>query len=487
VSCWSYRELLADEALTPYGQLRPQMDRHGDGLVELVQLAGGAGGEARYSWRARVVRVPCGKCPGCWIDWSREWAVRLLCEVSAGHRGYPEHRECDTWFVTLTFDDAHVPRMSVGGVEGRKTLDVEVFAAFEKRLREWLRWWYPESRYRRLANGEYGSLRLRPHHHAVFVDVPLEDARVSTRHDRGKFPLFESPSLTRLWGMGDVILGKVTRASAAYVVAYMAKSARWPYGVVEPFRVMSTGSGRAAAGGSLGGLGSAYFDKHWSEVYAPSAGEYRGMICTGEPGDVKWLPAPRYFNRRLREAHFDEWVDFEHARLAKAAELREAMTVNNRQARVIKLWESVTKKTRDGLFPGASGPVLPVTYGDGRVERVEVVQRFDDYAVMGAYGPERGFRLSDYLDEIGRVAAAEAREVPVFAGMDSVVLDSEGNPARFDFLEGEVRRRSRGLVGQVFGLNDLVLPGVGAGGAGGAVPLLPGGLERHAGFAEVAR
>ena len=48
-----------------------------------------------------IVTIPCGKCTGCRLDYSRQWANRCMLELLY-------HKE--SWFLTLTYDDDHVPK-----------------------------------------------------------------------------------------------------------------------------------------------------------------------------------------------------------------------------------------------------------------------------------------------------------------------------------------------------------------------------------------
>ena len=48
-----------------------------------------------------IIQVPCGKCIGCRLEYSRQWANRCMLEL----------QYCDSaYFVTLTYNDWHVPR-----------------------------------------------------------------------------------------------------------------------------------------------------------------------------------------------------------------------------------------------------------------------------------------------------------------------------------------------------------------------------------------
>lgn len=48
----------------------------------------------------RPIKLPCGQCLGCRLDYSREWAVRCTHEALL-------HQENS--FITLTYDDEHLP------------------------------------------------------------------------------------------------------------------------------------------------------------------------------------------------------------------------------------------------------------------------------------------------------------------------------------------------------------------------------------------
>lgn len=47
------------------------------------------------------VTVACGRCLGCRLDKKREWMVRILDEAAL---------HVFKWFLTLTYDDEHLPR-----------------------------------------------------------------------------------------------------------------------------------------------------------------------------------------------------------------------------------------------------------------------------------------------------------------------------------------------------------------------------------------
>lgn len=96
--------------------------------------------------------VPCRKCLGCSLDYSKEWSFRCLLEASL-------HR--DNCFVTLTYDNSNCP------YEISKK-DVQDFL---KRLRKAV---FP-LKIRYYCCGEYGSKYLRPHYHLILFGYDFPD------------------------------------------------------------------------------------------------------------------------------------------------------------------------------------------------------------------------------------------------------------------------------------------------------------------------
>lgn len=108
-------------------------------------------------------------------------------------------------FVTLTYDDEHVPP------DG--SLDKQAFPLFMKRLRK-------KYRARYMMCGEYGDTRQRPHYHACLFGMDFPDkVRVESKVPK-PYPEWVSAELMELWPFGLSLLGSVTFESAAYVAAY---------------------------------------------------------------------------------------------------------------------------------------------------------------------------------------------------------------------------------------------------------------------------
>lgn len=168
------------------------------------------------------LEVPCNNCIGCKLEYSRQWSIRMM------HEARLYSANC---FLTLTYDDQHVPR-SYG-------LDLRTVQLFFKKFRKALT---PRFKHRRLehsahirrytqhhtvkiryfACGEYGDLNGRPHYHAIVFNYDPPD-KVFHSHSPSGEQIFTSALLTRLWGKGFATTQDVTRKSCAYVARYVTK------------------------------------------------------------------------------------------------------------------------------------------------------------------------------------------------------------------------------------------------------------------------
>lgn len=132
------------------------------------------------------------------MRWARAWAMRCV------HESLLHEESC---FVTLTYDQDHVPRD--GSLRKR---DWQLFA---KRLRRLC------GPFRFFAAGEYGSLNRRPHYHALLFGMSFRKERIELASGR-----WTSPTLMERWGQGQVDVGDVSPKSAAYVASYSVKKQR---------------------------------------------------------------------------------------------------------------------------------------------------------------------------------------------------------------------------------------------------------------------
>lgn len=206
--------------------------------------------------------LKCGQCRGCRAGWSREWAMRCMHESSMHE---------DNVFLTLTYDDAHLPKNA--------SLDREAFPLFMKRLRKEV----SPQKVRYFHVGEYGTINNRPHYHALLFGYrPPDQALLSVR---GDYSVFTSEQVRSLWTSGLHEFGSVEPASALYVAGYMKRKmtgswAKQKYGIREPeYGTMSRNPG----------IGATWIDKFASEVYPQDGVVVRGMV----------VKPPRYYDLRM--------------------------------------------------------------------------------------------------------------------------------------------------------------------------------------------
>lgn len=144
--------------------------------------------------------LPCGKCMGCRIERSRQWAIRCMHEAKC-------HSE--NCFVTLTYSDEYLPQ---GGTLVRKHLQ-----DFLKRLRTII---YPD-KVRYYYCGEYGEKLSRPHYHLCLFGYHFKDRkRLSKRNGNW---LYTSDLLSKLWPFGHASVMDFSFDTAAYVARYVTK------------------------------------------------------------------------------------------------------------------------------------------------------------------------------------------------------------------------------------------------------------------------
>lgn len=146
----------------------------------------------------RVLSLPCGRCIGCRLDYSRTWATRCVHEASL----YGSN--C---FITLTYRD------------DRDSLCKRDFQLFMKRLRKA----FEPRKVRFFGAGEYGSLTSRPHYHACLFNCDFSDRRRLKGGAGSSTTLYRSGQLESLWTEGISSVGSMSFASAAYVARYCLK------------------------------------------------------------------------------------------------------------------------------------------------------------------------------------------------------------------------------------------------------------------------
>lgn len=232
---------------------------------------------------ARMVQLPCGKCVGCRLDYSREWANRCMLEL-----GY--HRS--SYFATFTYDDAHLPySYSVDQSTGEVVAPVATLRRRDSQLLlKRIRKNFPDCKIRYFGSGEYGTQTLRPHYHIILFGLELNDLETYKKGNKvGMY--YTSPSLQSCWPFGYVIVTQVTWDTCAYVARYCLKkhavsdkSAYEIAGIEPEFSMCSRKPG----------IGYQYYVDH------PDLWRFDAINVPGDTCGKKVYP-PKYFKRMLKE------------------------------------------------------------------------------------------------------------------------------------------------------------------------------------------
>lgn len=227
----------------------------------------------KFGYSDLPIAVPCGQCIGCRLERSRQWAIRCQHEASL---------YADNCFITLTFDDQHLP--------SDRSLDVRVFQLFMKKLRKKFQGLTPvhdsetgETTFpiRFYHCGEYGETFGRPHYHALIFNFDFPDKVLFSVREGNR--LYTSASLQELWPFGFATIGSATFESAAYVARYIMKKrfgddADAHYNGRKPeYTTMSRRPG----------IGARWFEKYVSDVYPHD----RVIIR------AKQMRPPKYYDR----------------------------------------------------------------------------------------------------------------------------------------------------------------------------------------------
>lgn len=232
---------------------------------------------------AMQLLLPCGRCVGCLLERSRQWAVRCTHEASM------RTQNC---FITLTYSNKYLPPMLVKSH----------WQKFIKRLRKAI----APKRISFYHAGEYGSKFMRPHYHACIFGYDFsDDSYVWSKNNRGDI-YYRSPQLESLWPFGYSTIGKLNWETAAYTARYCLKKYRgkphkkklWYAGRQEEYTLCSL---RPAIG------------KRWIEKYIDDVYNYDHVVVNG----FNCKP-PRYYDKVLERTDYDRYERVKAARVEAA-------------------------------------------------------------------------------------------------------------------------------------------------------------------------
>lgn len=317
-------------------------DREQSGRVySLARFNQLSGKQLRYEdlmYNPKIMLIPCGQCIGCRIRQREDWTTRIELEA----RDYPKE---EVWFITLTYDDDHVPGMIVKTGEimrkvqytwrpGEKRpssvqiLLYEDIQKFLKRLRKAYR-----GKLRYFVAGEYGEQTARPHYHMILYGwEPTDLENLYKIHHNG---YYTSKWLADLWGMGQIQIAQAVPETYRYVAGYVTKkmyeidgkkaNEYYELGQTKPFACMSLKPG----------LGDHYYQEHKAEIWR------QGYIqCT----NGKRAQIPRYYEKQMEAENPQRLWRIKQNRQKNAIEQKRLQLEKQDYRTVLETKERVTKK-----------------------------------------------------------------------------------------------------------------------------------------------
>lgn len=317
-------------------------DKEQSGRVySLARFSELCGKQLKYEdlmYNPKVMLIPCGQCIGCRIRQREDWTTRIELEA----RDYPKE---EVWFITLTYDDDHVPGMIVKTGEimrkvqytwkpGEKRpssvqiLLYEDIQKFLKRLRKAYR-----GKLRYFVAGEYGEQTARPHYHMILYGWrPTDLENLYKIHHNG---YYTSKWLESLWGMGQIQIAQAVPQTYRYVAGYVTKkmyeidgkkaNEYYELGQTKPFACMSLKPG----------LGDHYYQEHKAEIWR------QGYIqCT----NGKQAQIPRYYEKQMEAENPQRLWRIKQNRQKNAIEQKRLQLEEQDYNTVLETKERVTKK-----------------------------------------------------------------------------------------------------------------------------------------------
>jgi hypothetical protein len=154
--------------------------------------------------------VPCRQCMPCRINHKRVVTGKILMEM---YSYKTQHRNVvitnPSSFVTLTYDDDHLPK--------HQTLVKEDLVKFIDKVRK-----SSLGHFRYYAVGEYGDKTQRPHYHLALFNVD---------------PIQWEDRIREKWKKGFVHVGELSPESAGYIAGYCTKKMTNPRTWEDPNRI----------------------------------------------------------------------------------------------------------------------------------------------------------------------------------------------------------------------------------------------------------
>ena len=287
--------------------------------------------EKRLNTRLRNIQIiPCGKCIGCRLEYSKQWATKGLYEAEC-------HKE--NWFLTITYDQDHLPDANTmidtktGEELGENpfgSLKEKDLTDFIKRLRTQYKRKYNKTGIRYMACGEYGDQGNRPHYHMIAFNLPIPIETLKFHEYNENYEaMYRCTELEQIWGKGMIVAAEVNWNTCAYVARYITKKVGIPtqedyykcLGIQPEFFRMSRRPG----------IGREYYEKHKEEIYKKDE-----LIIKKYGGGTMKVKPPKYYDK-LYDLEYPE--EFEKIKKERKKQTEIINQIKYRQTSLYKQYQ----------------------------------------------------------------------------------------------------------------------------------------------------
>lgn len=230
-----------------------------------------------------ILKLGCGQCIGCRLEYSRQWANRCILEAQEWKENY---------FITLTYNTENLPIKSTidtetGELIQKATLEPKHLQKFMKDLRRHFEYYYNHKNIRFYGCGEYGSQGERPHYHIIIFNIPINDLKPYAKNHIGQVR-YQSETIEKIWKKGYIDVANVSWESCAYVARYMLKKQKGK-SAEEAYRLKEAEFTRMSR---KPGIAKNYYEKNQKKIY-----EFDEIMIAKMDGSVQKIKPPKYYDK----------------------------------------------------------------------------------------------------------------------------------------------------------------------------------------------
>ena len=234
--------------------------------------------------------IPCKKCIGCRLEYSREWA----------NRGYLEAKLWkQNWFVTLTYDEENIKYneeittsqgITYTSEEWKGTLDTADLEKFLHNLRQYMsRKGIQKDGIRYMACGEYGEERERPHYHLILFNCNLPQESFYKPRIINHETYWQNKIIEKCWKHGISNISEASWNNIAYCSRYITKKITGKQS--EEYYAEKGQIKEFFRTSRMPGIGKGYYDKYKDKIYKNDE-----IIIHNKTGTIATKP-PKYFDK----------------------------------------------------------------------------------------------------------------------------------------------------------------------------------------------